>query len=85
MGGPGVDVIDKNQAVVGEPSGRGWRGRRRRNEGTGLSEGASFALAVVRRATPAFCSARGKQSTKVSLCQHQGGRWSWGTWGEDDC
>ena len=29
-------MIDKSQAVVGEPWRRGWRGRRHRNEGTGL-------------------------------------------------
>ena len=52
-----MDVINKSQDVVGEPWGRGWSGSRRRNEGTGLGGGASFALGVARRATPTHCSA----------------------------
>ena len=40
MGGPEVDVIDKSQAIVGGTLG----GRRRHNEETGLSGGASFPL-----------------------------------------
>ena len=66
MGGPEVDVIYKSQAVVGEPWVRGWRGRRRRNEGTGLSGGASFALGMARRATPTQCSASCTDCAKVS-------------------
>ena len=63
MGGPEVDVIDKNQTVVGEP----WRRRcRRRNEGIGPRGGASFALGVARRATPTHCSASCTDCSKVS-------------------
>ena len=59
-------MIDKNQAVVGGILGEEWRGCRRRNEGTGLRGGASFALGVARRATPAFCSASCTDIAKVS-------------------
>ena len=66
MGGPEVEVIDKNQAVVGGPWGKGWRERRRRNEGIGLSGRASFVLGVARRATPIHCSASCTDCAKVS-------------------
>ena len=66
MGGPEVDVIDKNWVVVGEPWARGWRGHKHRNEGIGLSGRASFALGVARRATPTHCSASCTDCAKVS-------------------
>ena len=59
-------MIDKNQAVVGGILGEEWRGRRRRNEGTGLRGGASLVLGVAHRATPAFCSASCTDIAKVS-------------------
>ena len=66
MGGPEVDVLGKSQVVVGGTLGRGWRGCRRRNEGTGLGGGASFGLGVARRATPSLCSAICTDCAKVS-------------------
>ena len=59
-------MIDKSQAVVGEPVERGWRGRRRRNKETGLSGGASFCLGMARWASPAHCSASCTDCAKVS-------------------
>ena len=66
VGGPEVEVVDKSQVVVGEPWGRGWRGRRRRNGGNGLSGGASLTLGATRRATPTHCSASCTDCAKVS-------------------
>ena len=59
-------MIDIRQAAVGEPWGRGWRGRRRRNEETGLSGVASFPLGMARWASPAHCSASCTDCAKVS-------------------
>ena len=59
-------MIDKSQVVVWEPWGRGRRGRRCCNEGTGLSGEASFALGVARWATPTHCSASCTDCAKVS-------------------
>ena len=50
----------------GEPWRRGWRGRKRCNERTGLSGGASFALGVAHWATPTHCSASCTDCAKVS-------------------
>ena len=58
-----MDVIDKSQAVVGEPWGRGHR---RGSEETGLSGDASFPLGMARRATPTHCSASCADCAKVS-------------------
>ena len=69
MGDPEVDAVDKSQVVVGEPRGRGWRGRRRRNGGTGQSGGASLTSGAARRATPTHCSASCTDCTKVSSCK----------------
>ena len=66
MGGPKVDANDKSQAVVGGTLGEGWRGRRRRNEETGLSGRASFPLGMARWASPAHCSASCTDCAKVS-------------------
>ena len=60
-------MIDKSQAVLGGTLGRGWRGRRRRNDGTGLSVGASFALGVARQATLTHCSASYTDCAKISM------------------
>ena len=61
--GPEVEVVDKSQVVVGEPWGRGWRGRRRRNGGNGLSGGASLTLGA---ANPLQCQLH-------RLCESQHG------------
>ena len=50
----------------GEPWGRGWRGCRLRNGGTGLSGGASLTLGAARRETPTHCSASCTDCAKVS-------------------
>ena len=67
MGGPKVDMIDKSQEVKGGTLGEGWRGCRHRNEGTGLSGGASFALRVARQAMLTYCSASCTDCAKVSM------------------
>ena len=65
-GGRKVDAVDKSLVVGGEQWGRGWRGCRRHNGGTGLSGGACLTLGAARRAMPTHCSASCTDCAKVS-------------------
>ena len=60
VGGPEGDAVDKSQVGVGGTLGKGWRGRRRRNERIGLSRGASLTLGQ---------HARQRQPTAVPVAQ----------------